>query len=345
MKTNILLIGAIVLACASCSNDEIREVNPGNIIEFRTALDTRAAETTEENLENFFVTAFDKRGDTYFKNVEFTPEGSIWTATDRHYYWPADKELTFYAWSPSSSDLGGTMTIDATEKTLKGFSPSAAIADQKDFITAVTTAAWSANGTMLEFSHNLAQIQIMAKNGNDGHIYKIKGIKIAQVASEGDYDFETGEWAPGDTKATYIDTYETPVILDAEEQSIMNSSSGNAMLIPQQLTGWDSINDKTNENKNSYISVYLNIQTSEGMPIYPEVDGSEDEPYGWVAVAIDTKWEQGYRYIYHLDFTAGAGSIDPDEEGAGESVLGDTFKFQVDGISQWGAATDSKPEV
>ena len=57
MKTNILLIGAIVLACASCSNDEIREVNPGNIIEFRTALDTRAAETTEENLENFFVSS------------------------------------------------------------------------------------------------------------------------------------------------------------------------------------------------------------------------------------------------------------------------------------------------
>ena len=86
------------------------------------------------------------------------------------------------------------------------------------------------------------------------------------------------------------------------------------MLIPQQLTPWDYSGDKTNTNTGAYLSVYVNIQTSEGTPIFPAVEEGETEPYSWVAVPVDTNWEAGIKYVYTLDFTGGAGVIDPDEE-------------------------------
>lgn len=42
----------------SCSNDEIMEINTGKAISFRTAMATRATETTYGDLNEFFVTAF-----------------------------------------------------------------------------------------------------------------------------------------------------------------------------------------------------------------------------------------------------------------------------------------------
>ena len=66
------------------------------------------------------------------------------------------------------------------------------------------------------------------------------------------------------------------------------------------------------------------------------IEEGETEPYSWVAVPVVTNWEAGIKYVYTLDFTGGAGVIDPDEDGAGESVLGESFKFQVSRLEDWG---------
>ena len=58
--------------------------------------------------------------------------------------------------------------------------------------------------------------------------------------------------------------------------------------------------------------------------------------YAWLAVPIDTKWEAGYKYVYTLDFTNGAGYSDPlDGPETGGTVLGGAIKFTMD-VNPWG---------
>jgi hypothetical protein len=58
--------------------------------------------------------------------------------------------------------------------------------------------------------------------------------------------------------------------------------------------------------------------------------------YAWLAVPIDTEWEAGYKYVYTLDFTNGAGYSDPlDGPETGGSVLGGAIKFTME-VNPWG---------
>lgn len=92
----------------------------------------------------------------------------------------------------------------------------------------------------------------------------------------------------------------------------------NAMLIPQQLIAWTPDTDKTNTNKGAYLAVKVNITTKDGARVYPSVG-----EYDWVAVAVNTKWEPGQKYVYTLDFSNGAGKVDPEKPMPGPT---DPFK-------------------
>ena len=328
MKKNIILLGLILFAGTSCSNDEIKDVKPAEVIDFRAAVDTRASETTTEVLDNFMVTAFDSSNEIYFSGVNFVKYGDSFKAEGEvYYYWPADKKLTFYAYAPT--DLGEAVTIDQTKKKLTGYTPAADLRQQKDIIAVVQEEEYSPSGTTLEFEHILSQIEIVGKNNNKGYTYHIGGIIIGNIVSSGDYDFSTGQWERGNETATYsiTNTYDIPLNNETGLKSLMliNDKVETAMLIPQQLTAY---NPDTNTG-GAYLSVYVRVVTSGGTQVFPETDN-----YGLVSVGIDTLWEPGIKYIYTLDFTTG------------ESILGEPFKFQVESISRW---TDSesieKPEV
>ena len=99
MKKSFLLGAIAVAALASCSNDDVVDVNKGEGISFRASLDkalTRANVTNLQNLQAFNVTAIGN-GATYFTNlgVTSTDNGANWT-TASTYYWPG-YELTFFA--------------------------------------------------------------------------------------------------------------------------------------------------------------------------------------------------------------------------------------------------------
>ena len=112
--------------------------------------------------------------------------------------------------------------------------------------------------------------------------------------------------------------------------SLMETANDNAMLIPQQLVAWTPDTDKTNANKGAYLSVKVNIATKDGAQIFPT--GQND---GWAAVAIDTNWEAGKKYVYTLDFSNGAGVVDPEEpENPGEPILGQPIQFKVK-VADW----------
>ena len=323
------------MALASCAKDGVKEVNNGRAIDFRVATQTRATETTTANLSTFYVTAIDKKGSNYFTNAAFTKIEEYFSSSPA-YYWPGDgSDLTFYAYAPAAETLGATVSIDNTAKTLAGFSPAAEFADQKDFVTATATGNKTneTSGVALTFDHQLTQIEVKARNANEAYVYKIKGVRIAQPLSKANFDFTTKQWTPTTDKAIYQIQYSNEITLNTYGQCIMKTEGDNAMLIPQQLVAWDPENDKTNTAKGAYLSVYAQIETAEGSRVYPNVDGME---YAWLAVPIDTKWEAGYKYVYTLDFTNGAGYSDPlDGPETGGSVLGGAIKFTME-VNPWG---------
>ena len=323
------------MALASCAKDSVKEVNNGRAIDFRVATQTRATETTTANLSTFYVTAIDAKGSNYFTNAAFTKIEEYFSSSPA-YYWPGDgSNLNFYAYAPAAETLGATVAIDNSAKTLTGFSPAAQFADQKDFVTATATGskANETTGVALTFDHQLTQIEVKARNANDAYVYKIKGVRIAQPVSKANFDFTTKLWTPSTEKAVYQVQYSNEIKLNTYGQCIMESEGDNAMLIPQQLVAWDAENDKSNTAKGAYLSVYAQIETAEGSRVYPNVDGMD---YAWLAIPIDTKWEAGYKYVYTLDFTNGAGYSDPlDGPETGGTVLGGAIKFTMD-VNPWG---------
>ena len=66
MKKIILIVSLAVLALVSCNRDDVVDTNYGSRIEFRTAVDTRAAEIMQNDLNEFFVTALYEDGTVYF---------------------------------------------------------------------------------------------------------------------------------------------------------------------------------------------------------------------------------------------------------------------------------------
>lgn len=347
MKKALLLMSVAGLALASCTEqDEAVRANEGQAIDFRPAMAalTRASETTNANLKSFDATAL-LGTSQYFRNITFSKgTGGFYTSQD-NYYWPGDdSSLDFYAWSPSANELGAEITIDSQTKELTDFTVAEDIADQVDFITANASGNKKENessGVELTFDHRLSQIELRAKTDNKTYVYKVAGMRIGRPQTTGSFNFADNTWTLDSWHDTFV--YEsscTPVTLTSDAQNIMGES-GNAMLLPQTLTAWDAVGDPDNVARQAYLSVLINITTADtGVRIYPfPTDTKKDEngnlrEYAWASIPISGTWEQGKKYIYTLDFTDGAGNVDPDDPTPGKPVLGDPIKFTVQ-VNDW----------
>lgn len=353
MKKQIFFLAVAAIAMASCSQDETIGINEGKGIGFRTSADklTRGAEITTNNITEFNVWAFDPTGATYFKDAKFTGTQGNPYVSDPLYYWPGDDtQLTFRAYAPTTG-IGGTKSFSLNDgNTLTGFSPKDNIAEQVDLIYATATGKKStneANGVKLDFKHMLSQIEIKAKNDNKGYVYKVKGVKIAYIKKQGNLNFDKAVSETATEKenawsnlsketASYTVEYDAAIELNSAAQTLMTTESGNAMLIPQQLIAWDGTAGNTNSG--AYLAVLVNVETKDGAQVHPKNDDGTEE-YAWVAVGIGTKWEMGYKYIYTLDFSEGAGKPEPDPEDPEpdepvDPILGGPIKFTVD-VTGW----------
>lgn len=354
MNKSFYLCAVAALALASCSNDETVETAKQNAIGFRSVvgLNSRAVETTTGNLEAINVTAY-KGMDAYFgvtDPIKYEKNGTYFESSQK-YYWPVDDaELTFTALSTnwtgtraftSSSDIKMTdVTVDKDVKKQADMVYVSGAIGKKSLN--------EASGLGLVMDHALSQIQINAKNGNDLYKYQVKGIRIAKVNKKATFDVIDGTWNNASEVETYDVTYDTPITLQADDQPLMeknatdNNLYENAMLIPQTTTAWDgtAIDDAVT---GSYISVYLQITTKDGDLVYPKKAAG----FAWAAVPVSFTWVRGNKYIYTLDFTNGAGKVDPVDPGTdwdknepqkdpdkGKDILGEPIKFTVT-VNPW----------
>lgn len=362
----IYLCAAAALTLASCSNDETVEVAQQKGISFRavTGLNTRASEVTTANLSALKVTAFwDKNSNKYDgfdTEVDYVKDGGVFNSADSK-FWPKDENevLSFTAFSDNWT---GTKNIaNKNYMSVNDVKIAGTVADQKDmvYVTGVTgtKAANETNGVALTLEHALSQIQISAKSDNTVYTYQVKGIRISNVDGEANFSVVDGTWGEnGANNEIYTVEYATPVTLNGTAQSIMEQKqdngtnySDNLMLIPQgATTAWDVENDKTNTNKGTYISVLLKIKKGTEN-VFP---AEGDDTYGWAAVPASFTWEKGNKYVYTLDFTNGAGRVDPVDPGTevapgnkdpdkGDKILGDPIKFTVT-VSPW---VDSNSDI
>ena len=359
MNKMIYLCAAAALTLASCSNDETVEVAQQKGISFRavTGLNTRASEVTTTNLSTLKVTAFwNENGDKYdgfTDEVDYVKAGGVFNSAVSK-FWPKDESevLSFTAFS---NNWTGTKTItDKNTISVAGVKIVSTVADQKDMVYVTgatgTKAANETNGVQLTLEHALSQIQISAKSDNAVYTYQVKGIRISNVDGEADFNVVNGTWSNNVANdQIYEVKYATPVTLNGTAQSIMERKqdngtdySDNAMLLPQgATTAWDVDADQTNTNKGTYISVLLRI-TKGADNVFP-AEGTET--YGWAAVPVSFTWNKGNKYVYTLDFTNGAGRVDPVDPGTdvdpgnkdpdkGDKILGDPIKFTVT-VTPW----------
>ena len=126
-------------------------------------------------------------------------------------------------------------------------------------------------------------------------------------------------------------------------------SAQNAILAPQPAEGtlahrWYGGVPVT--SLETYISVLVNITSKYGAQVYPAGGG-----FGWVAIGLPYEWESGKKYVYTLDFSDGAGRVDPNpgndvnpdgiaptkpkDPALGKPILGKRVKFGI-AVSPWG---------
>lgn len=321
------------MVLGACTNDEVIDVKQTGSIDLRPLIEnsTRATATTVANLGSFKVDVL-KGTETYgAMTVTGSDNGGTWT-TSPLTYWPsnASQQLDFYAYAPTSTE---GVTIDNTGKKITSYTPSTTVSEQKDLVIAYNTGTKTANEASevpLLFKHALSQIEVKAKCANANMKVEIIGVKVVSVAKDGTFTFptattESGQgkelartlWAPGSEKTAYMVRNSAPVELTKTAQSLMPSTSGTFMLIPQAITPWNKQNNATTAG--SYISVLCRISNVSGdneTLIFPTTAGK----YGFSAVAIgttksDKTWEPGKKYVYTLEFfgtDSGGGRFDPD---------------------------------
>lgn len=353
MKKGLIFAAAVAgIAMTACTNDEVMDLNVQNDeISFRAVMDTRGSETMINHLDSIYVTSTTDDSSIYFSDVQYANDGSgDYHCTSGTYQWPGFKTLNFYAHYPSTKALHAK----ANGTVLVGIQPSKKISEQYDFVTATATGDKSySGGVSLMFSHNMAQVEILAVNTNPAYTFLIKGVKLGQFASNASFDMKNigtdkNPWQLSSERSDYTITYSDPIQLNGKNSdplSLMNEK-GNAMIIPQKLDAWN----KDTASHGAYIAVLLQIRAAS--QVYPNATGK----YAWAAIPVDFKLEAGKKYQFTLDFSNGAGVVAPpddfknegDSEGSvegivdndmandhlGESILGGEVKV-IPGMGEW----------
>ena len=364
MNKAIYICTVAALVLASCSNDEVIERAKENVISFRSVvgLNTRAQNITQDMLEKngMYVTTFDENGSLVYSETHYELSGGVWMANPAK-SWGAYDKLSFILTSPKLAEFNANYTLTTDKIANTYVTVEEDIPAQKDYVVAHLTDVSKTDGAVpVSLKHVFSSVEIRAKNTNSAYTYRVKGIRLSGVNSQAIVDLSKESAECDIVTNTSVKSYELindiPITLNRDAQSIMGIAQ-NAILPPQPGDGilietWDGKSAITTPDK-AYISVLINLTATAGAIIYPASSGSTDDTrtYGWVAVPVTFEWESGKKYVYTLDFSEGAGRVDPYNPGTdvnpggedpdkakdpdkAQPVLGGRIRFGVD-VTEW----------
>ena len=397
---------AAVAGLSACTQTSV--VTPANQgaadregISFRpfAGASVRAAEFDRDamKMDGFTVAAFrNDNGAMFFgkenvKPADATKLEDFWDIQDKEYQWPNFK-LDFYAYANVDEADNVTLTGGDTGKKEMTLATDAKVADQEDIIVAYnygTRDDHETSGVPMKFKHILSQVAVQAKDSKaSDHQYTIEvaGVKLGRIASEGKFTYpaKNSYTAFGTDKAfasslitltdnkvsSFFAGAATVATLNATTPvSLMNTSNGNFMIIPQDTEAWNQEatyggGTAGTDNGKMYLGVRVRIKSKAGAAIYP-VDGN----FAFATTPLDYKFEPGKKYLITVDFKDGAGYEEPAIEGTdpanyddrpkvddtqitisenpvgenndkpGRPILGGPIRFKVVEVESWGDAT------
>ncbi|MFS2329414.1 fimbrillin family protein [Bacteroides ovatus] len=245
---------------------------------------TRGTQITETNkkdlMKTFGVSAYtDQKGTPdYMYNEEATLDTDGYWYPTGTYYWPAKKQLSFYAWYPSAAD-GMTLTDNTHPGApVMTYIVPDDVKKQQDVMSAVVigkdnpTLADGFATTDLTFNHALSAVKFVA--GDDLPNCVVKSIKLDGVRYKGTYTLGTDAWTLTDDTQAF--TLRLNKVVAGNGGAITEDGKGETLfMMPQTLSD------------DAKIEVVLN-------------DGTADFTVG--ASIGGTKWEMGKTYTYHISY-------------------------------------------
>lgn len=203
MKKFLFLGIAATAMFASCTKDEMVEMNPQNAIGFETFVDksTRAAEdVTKANLKAFEVYGWrtnDSKTEQIFDAQAVTANNGVCTYSPLQ-YWVNGYEYNFEAVAPKSGEKGVTVNDNYGASTIAFVSDS-----ETDLIYASADEDLSSDDATpdpvdLTFGHLLSRVKFTFTNGagvNSAAKITVSDVKITNAGTEGVYTPSNGTWA------------------------------------------------------------------------------------------------------------------------------------------------------
>ena len=205
MKKFLFLGIAATAMFASCTNDEMVEMNPQSAIGFETFVDksTRATDVTKANLTAFEVYGWRTKDATeqIFDAQAVTANNGVCTYSPLQ-YWVGGYKYDFEAVAPKSGDKGVTVDDSHGASTITFVSDS-----ETDLIYASASKDLSSSGygtlatatdpVGLTFGHLLSRVKFTFINGADANsVAKIAvtDVKITNAGTTGVYTPSNGTW-------------------------------------------------------------------------------------------------------------------------------------------------------
>lgn len=264
-RKNVLFVAlASVMLATSCSQEEnglaSSSSNSKQISIYPSVNYSRAVETSIDNLQDFYVTAFQEGEANYMAGVKYSKSGDGYGTDAGTFFWPADdSNLHFYAYAPAKPGKEGyTFDITSTTQKMENFSPNDAAADQQDFVYAFAKGNKTGNaddGIAIDFKHALSEITISAKNTNTAYTIEVSGVKLGGIKNKGTFTFPSyngdgtdASWTQDSQTGEYSTSLSEAVTLGSDVTDF--SAKGNVpfMLIPQLLMS------QTQASTGSYIA-------------------------------------------------------------------------------------------
>lgn len=357
MKKHLVLGALAVLSLAACTKSEVVELNKGNEISLTAVTGknlTKAADGyCNSAMPDDFAVWAATDGKKYFEAQTYTRDGSTNTYKSTNArYWPTTA-VDFFA----AKNYGGSATLTATDPdslAVADYTVPTTVADQKDFIYAVTKGARKADGAAaLNFRHALSQIEFQAKNSNSGIYVEVTGVAVKQVYSKGDFsvkvattnnfvdhtlgaadvDNRSGRctWAGQGDKADYAISFaavpleSTATSLSVTDPVDQEYNDNTMYLIPQAVPDlWVVPTPPTTPTPvpatgKAYFEITAKIWNVAGATVDKGNDVVLHDGKIAVPIPASTTWQDGLRYVYTFNFTTyGTGGVDP---GTGDPVL------------------------